>query len=91
MSLLTWMITGSICGWLFAFFLRIDKRSDRRINVLAGIVGAVAAGIYITPLFGIVTTNQKNFSFASMFLSLGGALILIVSVYFYRRISTRAT
>jgi len=91
MNLFTWLFVGSICGWLFALILRIDRQSDLKINVFVGILGAIAAGIYITPLFDIETINQKNFSFPSMLVSLGGALILIVVVFLFRRSRTKTT
>lgn len=63
MNALTWLVVGSICGVVATFILRNEGNSELKINIIAGIVGAIAAGIYITPLFEIETINQKAFRF----------------------------
>jgi uncharacterized membrane protein YeaQ/YmgE (transglycosylase-associated protein family) len=55
------------------------------LNVIVGIVGAFVAGWFLTPLFGISTINQTNFSFPALLLSLGGAIILLAVLNFFRR------
>jgi uncharacterized membrane protein YeaQ/YmgE (transglycosylase-associated protein family) len=47
------------------------------------------AGIVLTPLLGIGTINQSNFSLPALLVSLGGAVILlfVVGLFQGRRIS----
>jgi len=87
MTLLTWLLVGSFCGLLAGLIMRRGKERKLRLNMLAGIVGAVAAGIIFAPKFGIEIVNQKSFSFASMLVGLGGAIILLTTIYLYRQFS----
>jgi uncharacterized membrane protein YeaQ/YmgE (transglycosylase-associated protein family) len=48
-------------------------------------VGAFIAGLVLTPLFGISTINQNNFSLPALLVSLLGAVILLAVVKFLRR------
>lgn len=86
MSLMTWLFVGIVCGLLASLLPRIANQPNLRINILMGMVGAIAAGIFITPMFDIITTNQRSFSLASMLISIGGAVPLILVVYVIRRL-----
>jgi uncharacterized membrane protein YeaQ/YmgE (transglycosylase-associated protein family) len=55
------------------------------IDIVVGIVGAFVAGYLLTPLFGISTINQNNFSLPALLVSLGGAVILLAVVNLFRR------
>jgi uncharacterized membrane protein YeaQ/YmgE (transglycosylase-associated protein family) len=48
-------------------------------------VGAFLAGLLLSPLLGVSTINQNNFSMASLFVSLLGAIILLAIVNLFRR------
>lgn len=89
MNALTWLFVGSMSGWLATYILRLDAQSDLKIYLFSGVLGAMAAGIYLTPLFDIETINQKTFSFPSMLVSLGGAVLMIGIVYLFRRLRTK--
>src|SRR5215475_6249596 len=43
------------------------------LNIIVGIVGALLAGLLLTPLFGIGTINQNNFSLPELLISEGRA------------------
>jgi hypothetical protein len=47
------------------------------------------AGFLLTPLFGVGTINQSNFSLPSLLLSLLGAIILLAMVDFIHRGTVR--
>jgi uncharacterized membrane protein YeaQ/YmgE (transglycosylase-associated protein family) len=59
------------------------------LNILVGIIGALLAGFLLTPLFGVGTINQSNFSLPSLLLSLLGAVILLAIVNLIRRGTVR--
>ncbi|HLF88475.1 MAG TPA: GlsB/YeaQ/YmgE family stress response membrane protein [Anaerolineales bacterium] len=88
MNFITWLFVGSITGWLGGLIMRIQEQSNLQINIVVGIVGAFAAGVFITPLFDIETINQRAFSLPSMLVSLGGAVLLLTVVYLFRRFRT---
>ena len=59
------------------------------LNVVVGIVGAMLGGWLISPLVGVGTINQNNFSLPALFVSFVGAAILLAIVNLFRRGSVR--
>jgi len=59
------------------------------MDVVVGIVGAVLAGFLLSPVFGVSTINQANFSAASLLVSLLGSVILLAIVNLFRRGAVR--
>jgi uncharacterized membrane protein YeaQ/YmgE (transglycosylase-associated protein family) len=59
------------------------------LNVVVGIVGALLAGWFITPLVGIGTINQNDFSLPALLVSFIGAAVLLGAVILLRRGSAR--
>ena len=85
MSTLTWLLVGIGTGLLFSLGLRLLGQPLVRGHIYVGILGAFAAGVFIAPLFGVEIVTQKVFSYPSMFVSLGGAVVLIAAVYLFQR------
>jgi uncharacterized membrane protein YeaQ/YmgE (transglycosylase-associated protein family) len=52
-------------------------------------VGAFLAGLLISPLLGVGTINQGNFSLGALLVSLLGAIVLLGVVNLIRRGSVR--
>ena len=69
--------------------MHTNAQQGLMLNVLVGIIGALLAGFLLTPLFGVGTINQSNFSLPSLFLSLLGAIILLAVVNLVRRGTVR--
>jgi uncharacterized membrane protein YeaQ/YmgE (transglycosylase-associated protein family) len=59
------------------------------LNVVVGIVGAMLGGWLISPLVGVGTINQNNFSLPAMLVSFVGAAILLAIVNLFRRGTAR--
>ena len=88
-NFLVWIILGGILGWLASLIMRTDAQQGTFLNIIVGIVGAFLAGMFLSPLFGVATINQNNFSLASLLVSLLGAVILLGIVNLFRRGSVR--
>ena len=84
-----WIILGGILGWIASIILHTKAQQSPRLNSLFRIIGALLAGFLLTPLFGVGTINQSNFSLPSLLLSLLGAIILLAIVDFIRRSTVR--
>jgi len=84
-NFLVWLIVGGIIGWVASLIMRTNAQQGLLLNIVVGIVGAFVAGWLLTPLFGIGTINQSNFSVPAMLVSLGGAVILLAIVNLMRR------
>ena len=85
MNFLLWIIIGGIIGWIASMIMKTDAQQGIMLNIVVGIVGAFLAGLLLSPLLGIGTINQSNFSFPSLLVSLGGALVLLAIVNLFRR------
>ena len=89
MNLIIWLVLGGVVGWLASLIMRTDGQQGIVLNVVVGVVGAFLAGWFISPLVGVGTINQNNFSLASVVVSLIGAVILLAVVNLFRRGSVR--
>jgi uncharacterized membrane protein YeaQ/YmgE (transglycosylase-associated protein family) len=89
MNFLVWIIVGGLIGWMASIIMRTNAQQGLLLNVLVGIIGALLAGVLLTPLFGVGTINQRHFSLPSLVLSLLGAVILLAIVNLVRRGTVR--
>jgi uncharacterized membrane protein YeaQ/YmgE (transglycosylase-associated protein family) len=80
MNFIIWLIVGGIVGWVASIIMRTNGQQGLILNVLVGIVGAFLAGLLLTPLLGIATINQNDFSLPALILSVVGAVILLAIV-----------
>ena len=87
MNIIIWLVVGGLIGWAASTLMR--TREGILLNVLIGIVGAAVGGWFLSPLVGISTINQNNFSLPSLIVSLVGAVILLVIVNVVRGTAPR--
>jgi uncharacterized membrane protein YeaQ/YmgE (transglycosylase-associated protein family) len=85
MNIVVWLIVGGIIGWLASIVMRTNAQQGILQNIVVGVVGAFVAGWFLTPLFGISTINQNNFSMPALLVSLLGAILLLAAVSLFRR------
>jgi len=88
-NFIVWIIVGGLLGWIASMIMRTDAQQGVFLNILVGIVGAFIAGMFLSPLFGVATINQNNFSIAALSVSLLGAIILLAVLNFFRRGTVR--
>ena len=89
MNIIIWLVIGGVIGWIASLIMKTDGQQGLFLNVIVGIVGAMVGGWLISPMLGIATINQDNFSLPAMAVSLVGALILLAIVNLLRRGSLR--
>ena len=77
MGIIIWLVVGGLVGWVASLIMKTDGSQGIILNVVVGIVGALIAGYFISPLVGISTINQNVLNVGSMLVSLVGANILI--------------
>jgi len=85
MNILIYLIIGAFVGWVASRIMGTDRQQGLLLNIVVGIVGAFIAGLFLTPLLGIATINQGNFSLPALLVSLGGAVILLAVINLFRR------
>ncbi len=88
-SFIIWIVIGGLLGWIASMIMRTDSQQGTLLNIVVGIVGAVVAGWVISPLVGVSTINQGNFSIAALAVSLLGAVVLLGIVNLFRRGTAR--
>jgi uncharacterized membrane protein YeaQ/YmgE (transglycosylase-associated protein family) len=84
LNIIVWLIVGGLVGWVASILMHTNAQQGILLNVIVGIVGAFIAGYVLTPLLGISTINQNNFSLPALLVSLGGAVILLFVVGLFR-------
>ena len=89
-NFIVWLIAGAIIGWVASMIMHTNGQQGLLLDIIVGVVGAFVAGLVLTPLFGISTINESNFSFPALMVSLLGAVILLAVVGLFRRGSARA-
>lgn len=85
MNFIIWLIVGGIIGWLASIVMKTNDQQGTFLNVVVGIVGAALGGWFISPLVGVGTINQDNFSLPAMLVSFIGAAVLLAIVNLVRR------
>jgi len=85
MNFIILLIVGGVVGWLASLIMRTDAQQGILLNIVVGIVGAVLAGLLLSPLFGTPPITAGVISLASIIISLLGAVILLAAVNLIRR------
>ena len=88
-NFIVWIIVGAIIGWVASRIMGTSGQQGLLLDIVVGIVGALLAGWFLTPLFGVSTINQANFSLPALLVSLLGAVILLAIVRLVRRAGKR--
>ena len=89
MNFIIWLIVGGLIGWLASIVMKTNGQQGLFLNIVVGIFGAMLGGWVISPLVGVGTINQDNFSMPALLVSFVGAVILLAIVNFIRRPSVR--
>ena len=89
MNFIIWLVVGGLIGWVASMVMKTDGQQGIVLNVVVGIVGAFLAGWFISPLVGVGTINQDNFSMPALLVSFVGAAILLAIVNLMRRGAAR--
>jgi len=89
MTLILILLVGGVIGWLASILMRTEAQQGIFLNIVVGVVGALIAGVVITPLIGGAPITSGNFDILSLFASFLGAVILLAIVNLFRRGSIR--
>ncbi len=85
-NFIIWIIAGALVGWVASLIMRTNKGQGLIADIVVGIVGAFLAGYFLSPLFGVSTINEGNFSIPALLVSLGGAIILLAISKLFRNV-----
>jgi uncharacterized membrane protein YeaQ/YmgE (transglycosylase-associated protein family) len=77
MNLIIWLIAGAIIGYIASRIMGTNGQQGLLLDIVVGVVGAVLAGWFLSPIFGVGTINQNDFSVPALLVSLVGAIGLL--------------
>ena len=89
MNFIIWIVVGGLIGWIASIIMKTDGQQGLFLNIVVGLIGALIGGWLISPLIGAGTINDGAFNFASLLVSLVGAVLLLAAVNLLRRGSAR--
>ncbi|RPI85913.1 MAG: GlsB/YeaQ/YmgE family stress response membrane protein [Chloroflexi bacterium] len=84
MNIILWLIAGAVIGYIASRIMGTNSQQGLLLDIVVGVVGAFLAGWFLTPLFGIATINQNDFSLPALLVSLLGAVILLAIFKVFR-------
>jgi uncharacterized membrane protein YeaQ/YmgE (transglycosylase-associated protein family) len=90
MNFIIWLIAGALVGYVASMIMKTNGRQGLILDIVVGILGAFLAGYFLTPMLGISTINQNNFSIEGLLVSLLGAVILLAIVRLFNTRGRRA-
>lgn len=85
MNLIIWLVLGGVIGWLASMLMKTNDQQGIILNVIVGIAGAMLAGWFVSPLVGVGTINQADFSMPALIVSFVGAAALPAIIGLLRR------
>lgn len=85
MNFIIWLIVGGVIGWLASMLMKTNDQQGIILNVIVGISGAMLAGWFVSPLVGMGTINQADFSVPALLISFVGAAALLAIIALLRR------
>ena len=74
MGILTWIIFGALAGWIASMIMKTDGSQGTMMDIILGIVGAIAGG-FLMGLFG--QSGVTGFNLYSLGVSVVGAIVVI--------------
>ena len=89
MTFILIIVVGGVLGWLASMVMRTDAQQGLFLNIIVGVVGAILAGFFVTPLIGGAPITDGAFDIRSLIASFIGALILLAIFNLVRRGSVR--
>lgn len=79
------IVVGAILGWLAAFILRAESPQSLKVNVIAGIGGAMLAGLFLGPALSLGNLAAGTYTVDALLFSLAGSLTTLLVANILRR------
>ncbi len=86
MGILSWILFGSLVGWIASIIMSTNERQGAIGNIIVGIIGAFIGGM-IGQMLGL--GGIDGFNVGSFLLALGGSVLLLAIVRLFTSNSVR--
>lgn len=77
MAVISWIFFGAFIGWLASWIM--GRRSGCLLNIVLGLVGALAGGVLFGALGGGFDYNQHNFIVSTLVAVIGAIIVIAVA------------
>jgi len=84
MNLIIYLIAGAIVGYVASRIMHTNGQQGTLMDIVVGVIGALIAGYFISPLLGVGTINNA-ITLPTMLVTLLGSVILLWIVKAVRR------
>ena len=84
MNLIIYLIAGAIVGYVASRIMNTNSQQGTMLDIVVGVVGALIAGYFISPLLGIGTINEA-ITLPTMLVTLVGSVVLLAIYKAVRR------
>ena len=84
MNLIIYLIAGAIVGYVASRIMHTNGQQGTVMDIVVGVIGALIAGFFISPLFGVGTIND-GVTIPTMLVTLLGSVVLLWIVKAVRR------
>jgi uncharacterized membrane protein YeaQ/YmgE (transglycosylase-associated protein family) len=85
MSIVTWLLAGSLVGWAASCYLQNTRRDAMVLNVGVGVLGAVLAAWTVAPMLGVAS----GLGLFGLVVSACGAAALLFCVHVVQQTGSR--
>src|ERR1019366_4794855 len=72
-----WLAVGALIGLVAGLLMRNSDDQSVFVNVLVGILGALIAGWFVAPFFGLHAGDPKVLDFSALSVALIGAVVAL--------------
>ena len=79
MNLIIYLIAGAVVGYLASVIMSTNSQQGTFLDIVVGVIGALVAGLFLTPLLGVGTINDA-ITLPTMLVTLLGSIILLAIV-----------
>lgn len=86
MSILAWLIVGTVIGYIAAMAVAAHTWRGVLLNILVGICGTLVGGRLLAPLTGTATLAEGPFDISAFAVALASAGGLLVVANLVRRV-----
>lgn len=84
LPIVIWLAVGALIGLIAGLLMRNTDDQGVFVNVLVGILGALLAGWFVAPFFGLHAGDPKVLDFSAVSVSLVGSVIALALLSFAR-------
>ncbi len=76
MNIIIYLIAGAVVGYIASRIMRTNSQQGLLMDIVVGVVGALLAGYFISPLLGVGTINDA-ITIPTMLVTLLGSVVLL--------------